>query len=477
MRTLADDFSSRANSIGFLRLVLATSVLVAHAWPLGLGRPNLGLKETGGQTDLGGLGVYGFFVLSGFLITASGLRFSLPRYSWHRFLRIFPGLWACLLITALVIAPLVAIYERGDLDGFWNHPQGPLAYLQANWWTGIRQFGISGLLTTTPYGVYTGGASVFDGSLWSLSYEFACYIMIASLAWTGVLKRAPRAVLLLTVAIWLVLLADFVRQLPTDPTSKPYNRGAFGPFPLVGAFITELVLVLFFLFLAGAVAQLYKHRLPMHPVLIGVAAVAFFGSMAFGGFFAIGLPAYAYLLLWAACKLPRWLQGVGRTRDYSYGIYIYAFPVQQVVALLGGVRYGVMVYILLSLAGTLVFAVPSWHLIERPAMSMKDRTPRVPRRLTGRGGGRHGPAGTDAPAPPPDGAAPPSPADGAPPSPADGAATAPVDGAAATAPVAPVVPGGDGGPTDRTLAGSRRGPRLATVSGSDDTPSEGRAPS
>jgi peptidoglycan/LPS O-acetylase OafA/YrhL len=87
---LADRYSASENNLGFLRLVLATAVLVAHAWPLGFGVPSLGLSATRGQTDLGTVGVFGFFVLSGFLITGSALRFSLPRYLWHRFLRIFP---------------------------------------------------------------------------------------------------------------------------------------------------------------------------------------------------------------------------------------------------------------------------------------------------------------------------------------------------------------------------------------------------
>jgi peptidoglycan/LPS O-acetylase OafA/YrhL len=120
---------------------------------------------------------------------------------------------------------------------------------------------------------------------------------------------------------------------------------------------------------------LFKDRLLIHPLLAGVAAVVFLGSLIFGGFFVFGIPAYAYLLLFVACYLPPRFQGIGRTRDYSYGIYIYAFPVQQVVALLHGNRWGVGPYIVLSLLGTLVFAIPSWHLVERPAMALKNWTP------------------------------------------------------------------------------------------------------
>lgn len=374
-RTLADEFSPRANSIGFLRLVLATSVLVAHASPLGYGGTNYGHTLTRNQLELGGFGVYGFFVLSGFLITASGMRFSLPRYGFHRFLRIFPGFWACLLVVALVIAPLVALYERDTLAGFWNHPTGPDDYILDNFFTGIQQYGISGLLGTTPYGEMTGGPSAFNGSLWSLIYELACYVIVALLAWTGVLRGAPRLVVVITGALYALAVFDFVRQLPETNTG-PFSRGVIGPIPLIGYFDITTAHTLFMLFLAGACLHLFKHRVPMHPAVAVGAAVAFFGSAALGGFSVIGLPAYVYLLVWAACKLPKLFQGVGRKRDYSYGIYIYAFPVQQVIALVGGVKWGPIVYILLSLAGTLVLAVPSWHLVEKPAMSLKDWTPR-----------------------------------------------------------------------------------------------------
>jgi peptidoglycan/LPS O-acetylase OafA/YrhL len=378
-RTLADEFSTRANSIGFLRLVLATSVLVAHAAPLGYGGSNYGHSWTRNQVELGGFGVYGFFVLSGFLITASGMRFSMARYGWHRFLRIFPGFWACLAVTAFVIAPLVALYERDTLAGFWNHPTGPFDYVVDNVFTGMQQYSISGLLATTPYGELTGGPSAFDGSLWSLIYELGCYVMVAMLAWTGVLRGAPRLVLILTGALYALLVADFVRQLPATNTGT-YPRGLIGPLPLIGPIDVSTLHLLFMLFLAGACLHLYRHRVPMHPAIAAGAGVAFLGSALLGGFLVIGLPAYVYLLVWTACKLPRMFQGVGRGRDYSYGIYIYAFPVQQVIALLGGAKWGPLVYIALSLAGTLVLAIPSWHLVEKPAMKAKDWTPRKLRR-------------------------------------------------------------------------------------------------
>jgi peptidoglycan/LPS O-acetylase OafA/YrhL len=344
-------------------------VLVSHTWPLGFGARNPLLAQTHGQTDLGTLAVYGFFVLSGFLVAASGRRLGGRRFWWHRFLRIFPGLWVCLLVTALVIAPCVTWYEHGSLVGFWSAPDGPLRYLRADWWSGMRQYPISGLLSTVPYARVTGVVGPFNGSLWSLVYEVACYVLAGLLVFTGVLRRAPRVVLVAAAVVYLVIVRDYlvVPGLASQP--GPHGRAVL---PLVGVVDGHFLLYLGFLFLLGMVAQLYQHRILVHPVLVGLAAAVLVSTLAFGGFFVLGLLAFAYLLLCAAATLPTVLHRVGRTRDYSYGIYIYAFPVQEVVAVLGGAGLGYVGFIGLSLVGTMVLAVGSWHLVERPALALKD---------------------------------------------------------------------------------------------------------
>ncbi|MER7167161.1 acyltransferase [Micromonospora sp. NPDC000207] len=368
-RSLADRYDPRDNAFGFLRLALALGVLVAHSWPLGLARPSFGASLTFGQSDLGTLSVQGFFVISGFLVAGSALRLSPARFAWHRALRILPGLWVCLVVTALVIAPAVYVVENGTLTGFLTHPEGPLRYLVVNWFGAMDQYPIAGLLSDTPYGRVVGGPSAFDGSLWSLKYEFGCYLLIGVLAATAVLHRAFRFVLALTVGAYLLVLNDLLTV--ASVTDRPPQRGAVG-LPLLGSFAADWTLYLTFLFLLGACARRYAHRLPMTGGHALAAVVVMVVSMRLGGFFAVGLPAFAYLVLYLAVALPRALRRIGRERDYSYGIYIYAFPVQQVVALLGGAAGGLLVYTLLSVAGTLLLAVPSWHLVERPALRCRN---------------------------------------------------------------------------------------------------------
>ncbi|WP_434742427.1 acyltransferase family protein [Micromonospora sp. SH-82] len=383
---LSERYSARRNAFGTLRVALAVGVIVAHAWPLGFGRPAPGHGLSSGQSDLGALSLYGFFFVSGFLITDSGLRSSFTRFVRARLLRVFPGLWVCLLVTAFAFAPFVALVERGTLRGFWSHPQGPVEYVRTNWFASMEQFTISGLLTSTPFGQVGGGPSAFDGSLWTLRYDLAFYAVVAVLIGTAVLSRAPRAVLVLTGGCYLLILRDVLTA--PDWTSRPPAHGAVGPFPLIGSFAADWMLHLGFLFLLGAVLRLYAHRVPMDGRIATVAAVVTVGTLGWGGFYAFGLPAFTYLLLYVAVAAPDRFTRHLRRHDYTYGLYIYSFPVQQVIALLGGNRFGITAYVLLSVLGSLLFAVPSWHLVERPALRWKAAA------LPGRHRQRHHPVPT-----------------------------------------------------------------------------------
>ncbi|OPC81743.1 hypothetical protein B4N89_13055 [Embleya scabrispora] len=299
------------------------------------------------------------------------------RYFWHRALRIFPGLWVCLIVTALVVAPLVSMRERGGLAGFWDHPAGPFDYIRANWWTGVRQYGISGLFeTTTPWGVKT-KSSVFDGALWSLAYEMLCYIGVAALAFTGVFSHARRFVLVLTLWAYVYIWNDY---LQSSGWSGPLSGGSSTTFdlPLVGELSAHYIIYLSFLFLLGTAAELYRERVPINDVLGILSAVALGITLLFGGFFVVGLPAYAYLLLWLAVRLPQWFHRVGSKNDYSYGIYIYGFVAQQVLASYHVGRWGFAAYAGLSVVCAFACAFLSWHLVEKQALKLKHWQPAFP---------------------------------------------------------------------------------------------------
>lgn len=374
---LAQAYAGRANSFGFLRLCFAFGVVLAHAAVLGYLRP---LHPT---IDVPGLAVAGFFGISGFLITRSAKRTSLFRYLWHRALRIWPGLWVCLLFIGFVLAPWMFYLAHGNLDGLWRSRLGVLNYLQANWWGGLRQQPIVDVFRDTPYGTQI-RRSVVNGSLWTLSYEITCYLIVAVLAVVGVLKRARWLVLLATVAVFGLLCWNHYAQLRFGHPPVPVTGKLPWGIPVFGLPDKIWFLIYGFMFLAGAAAELYSDRLPINDVL-GVVALVVIGWFAYHRqLFGPGLLAYEYLILYLAVRLPRVLHRVGQRNDYSYGVYIYSFPLQQTLAHFRVYTLGYLVFALCSGAVSFALAFVSWHLVEKQALKLKDWRPR----WTGRGAGK-----------------------------------------------------------------------------------------
>ncbi|WP_051836046.1 acyltransferase family protein [Streptomyces sp. NRRL WC-3742] len=394
--TLAELFSGRANSFGLLRLLMATSVVVSHVYPLAWGHLDPLWERSGQQTDIGKMAVIGFFVMSGFMITGSGRRTTIGRFSWHRALRILPGLWGSLVVSTLVIMPLLYRWQHHTLDGFWNHPAGPKTYLKGTWDTSLTGgWDVSGVIR---WGInnHTNFDQSVNGALWSLKYEILCYVVVGLLAAGGVLLRARRFLPLVTTALWVLILNDWINS----PTWRgiPGDQGSGLNVPFIGPLSMHFLIHLGFVFLLGATVQLYRERIPIHDGLALVAAVAFLATLQWGGVFVIGYPAFAYLLFWLAVRLPRPFQKIGRKRDYSYGIYIYGFTVEQALAMLGYAKYGKLGFFACAITATVVLAALSWHLVESPMMKLKDWTPGPIRKLKARYGAPVPQAAAEAPA-------------------------------------------------------------------------------
>ncbi|MFI9328019.1 acyltransferase family protein [Kitasatospora sp. NPDC052868] len=378
--TLADVFSGRANSFGLLRTILAVAVVVSHMYPLGWGTLEPLAHLSRNQSDLGKIAVVGFFVISGFMITGSGLRTTIGRYAWHRALRILPGFWVSLAVSALVIAPLLYRWQYGSADAFWTAGGGPRHYLEGAWNLSMSNgYDVAGLTS----GAVNAGLlhhTGLNGVLWSLPYEIMCYIVIGLLAAGGALRNARRTVPLMALALWILMLRDWITA-PLWTGGGPVDTKLWVRLPLLGDQLQGFLVYLGFTFLLGATFRLYRDRLPVSDSLAALCAVVAGVSLHWGGFFVLGYPAIAYLLLWLAVRLPRAFHRVGSKRDFSYGIYVYGFTVEQALTMLGYAKHGHAVYLALALAGTVVLAALSWYVVESPMMRLKDWTPWPVRRL------------------------------------------------------------------------------------------------
>lgn len=361
-RYLGDALAGHRNSLGLLRVILAAMVIFDHAFPLGGWGTDPSLGWTRGQESIGGFAVVGFFAISGYLIAKSGATADVLQFFWRRVLRIFPAYWLVLLVGILIVGPLAWLLEGNAMINYFNvAPGGPVAYFTGNWNLTIHQWGINDIFaTTTPYGAHVGG-SVFNGSLWTLAYEWWCYVIIGVFVLFGVLKRARLLILGLTIAFFILNLVN---------TASP---GAAGT--VWGELGDGYKLKLGLVFLIGSTLAMYSKQVLFDDRLGVFACVLIPVTLRYGGWNVIGTAALAYGLLWLAARLPRTLQRVGARNDYSYGIYVYGFLVQQFTASLGWYRMGYFSWVIVTLAITVGCAWLSWHGVEKRALSLKDWGP------------------------------------------------------------------------------------------------------
>lgn len=322
------------------RLILAALVLFAHSWYVA-GR---GSGPSIQGENLGGWAVAGFFVLSGFLITRSRLRTSPGEYLLHRVARIYPAFVVVLLVTAFVFAPLALLFEQGSLSGFLTTPVTPFQYVWGNLALHIDHYSIGETLESVPY------PGAWNGSLWTLFYEFLCYIVIWVLGFVAVFRRSPTMIVVLfVISVGIYALIGAASRVGLD--------GSF-----------ELFARLLPFFLGGSLVYFVVERIGVNRIL---GIVALLGAVViiwlvprWGGQAASPLLAYGLLSLSTWVPQPAWIA----RNDVSYGFYIYAWPVQQLTVLIGGVALGMPLYIAITVVVTFAFAWSSWVLIERPAM-------------------------------------------------------------------------------------------------------------
>lgn len=361
MTSLKASFDPRSNSIGFLRWLMAFMVIFSHAGPLAgfYGGMDLGTQFSDEQS-LGGVAVAGFFFLSGFLITKSKMgRSSTPRFFWRRIMRIFPGWFLVLLITAYVFAPIAYQQENGTMDGFWTATtESPFTYFSNNMWLPLVQHNIAGMGESLPFYQIHGGYE-WNGSAWTLAFEFGAYILVGVLGVVGALSHR----------IIGGIVAGGIIGLATMQWLGIANVSS-----LSVAFADFRQLLLLAPFAFGILFALFGERIPIDNRL-AIACLLLAGwTYGKGGWLVAGQYAFCYFLIWFAIKV-KFLRNWDKHGDFSYGIYIIAWPLMQFAAFFKLQEAGWLIYHLVIVAGCHAYAYLSWHLIERPALQLKDWTP------------------------------------------------------------------------------------------------------
>lgn len=346
-RTILAAFDPRRNSLNLVRLVLALMVLLAHSYTLS----GNGFGPLFNGDHLGTWAVYGFFCLSGYLITGSRLRTRFVDFLSHRIARIFPGFLVSLVVVVAGFAPIAYVRQHGSIDGYLTTPATPLHHVVANMGLSMHEWSVAGTLTANPY------PHVWNGSLWSLYYEFLCYLAVGALLSFAVMRRHA----------WL-LVPTFLLTVLVVGNADTVVDGYFGG----NRDVALLVDVLPF-FMGGAAVYALRGVIPLTRWSALVSAVGLALLVSADGTWgpALAAPFITVLLMWLGKVLP--CPELLRRHDISYGCYIYAFPSQQLVAALGGAAWGTYVHAALALPITVALATASWLLVERRAMRVERR--------------------------------------------------------------------------------------------------------
>ncbi len=334
------DLVRRTNNFDALRLLAALGVVVGHGHIL-VGAPGPVPSVLGLASHYFGVSV--FFAISGWLITGSWERSrSVPLYVVSRALRILPLLWLVVLVSVLVLGPVMTTLPLGRYlasGQTWRYLVN-LVLLPAD--------GLPGVFDAVPY------AGVVNGSVWTLRAEVICYGVVLALGLSR--RRALQTVGFAAFALVAVVLVEIgdVRVVGSS---------------LSGAGTTWVYF---------AVAALMRLHLPRRWLRLDVAAGvvvawaavgAVGGGPASGRFSWVALP---YVVL--AVGLASWpgVRRAARFGDLSYGMYLWAFPVQQVLVS----SFGPMPFVVDVLAVAAVCAALSygtWHLLENPAIHLRAR--------------------------------------------------------------------------------------------------------
>lgn len=334
------------NRFDDLRIFAAMLVIISHSWPLFGHNGSEPIRRLTGHLSGGEVAVMIFFVISGFLVYRSAERSTWQRFILSRGLRIVPGATVCALICVFVVGasvttlPLVEYFS--DLKT-WEFLKNSVPFKV--------QYRLPGVFEGLPH------ARAVNGSLWTLPKELGLYVVCGLIVF--VVRRR------IVVLAWLVasgLLLVSVHDSLVE--SRWYWFVLFGWY-----------------FFFGAALYIWRSFVPVSGVLALGALIVVLVSMGqpiFPVVLAVTLP---YLVIYTA------FAGTGRERflrfpDISYGVYIYGFPIQQLVVMNFGGQMSFEFMMVASLAAAAVAGSLSWYGVEKPALTLKKHLSRAkPARL------------------------------------------------------------------------------------------------
>jgi len=328
------------NNFDLLRILAATQVLYFHTlFHLEIKAPSWSLVFE----HIPGVPV--FFVISGYLVSTSYERSeSLTRYFRNRFLRIYPGLWVCLVLTVIVMLAC-------GLD-FLHF--GAVAWIVAQ---------MVGLIYTPSFLAGFGFGS-YNGSLWTIPVELQFYCVVPLVYLLARRVQSPNLVFFMLLAIFVTIAFFAALYLPDGVQPKPITEKLFD----------YLFVRHFHMFMAGLVLQrlgAYKSPLIFGKGFLWITAYLLFCYVVPST--AVSLVASQLILAVCTVSLAYTLPSVAnkllRGNDISYGVYIYHGLILNIMFTMH--LFHRMEYLLIVWLGAYLAGYLSWVLVERKFLRRK----------------------------------------------------------------------------------------------------------
>ena len=343
---LSNFSQGRDNNFNLIRIVAALAVLITHSFALAIGSGDAEpFRESLGMT-MGSIAVDVFFITSGFLVTSSLLnRQSTIEFIWARVLRIFPALLVMLLLTVFALG---VFFTASPLSTYLSSTQTYIYLAKcATLFMGVA-YNLPGVFDSNPY------KSAVNGSLWTMPHEVRMYAILA-IAWIA-LRITPKFRLTSFQAVVIVF---------------SFSAGIYLLFSHFYFHKIDNFPKLFFMFFVGATFYVLREYIVISRWLFWFFVVGLSATIGHTHiFFVVYVFTIGYILFYLAYVPSGFIRKYNQLGDYSYGVYIYAFPVQQAVAaLISGVTVPQM--ILFSATITIVLATLSWHLLEKRCLRLK----------------------------------------------------------------------------------------------------------
>ncbi|MDB5687836.1 MAG: acyltransferase [Rhizorhabdus sp.] len=323
----------------FWRFLLSTCVIFLHSFHVAYGTFAGGDRIAAFNPFFAAI-LPVFFGLSGFLVAGSALRTAdLKTFLGFRALRLVPALAVEVTLSALILGPLLttvplsAYFTTHEFFTYWGNIIGRVRY------------NLPGLFANNPI------PHTVNENLWTLHAELTCYAIMAVAILVGLLHRRR-----LALALWGSVTIGMIAM---NVTAGWFARDALYP--------TNLFV---YSFCTGVIAFLWRDRIPLSPLVMIASLIAYLACYQIRELSVVAMLPLTYVMIWVGMQ-PRLQSTLFKKGDYSYGLYLYGFVIQQTLALLVPQLREWWFIFPSTMILTLTFAITSWHFIEKPALRLK----------------------------------------------------------------------------------------------------------